>query len=64
MHVSVVSLTPLSRKVLISRIAVLPLAGVFKNVSPAKGKGVLYLKEKHDTLFLLIIEIAAEMRSF
>jgi hypothetical protein len=38
--VSLVPLTQFSHKVLTSRIAVLPFAGVFKNVTPANGQGV------------------------
>jgi hypothetical protein len=41
-HVSYVPVTHFSHKVLISSIMVLPLAGVSKNATIAKGKGVLY----------------------
>jgi hypothetical protein len=44
-----------SYKVLTSRIAVLPLAGVFKNVTPANGEGVLYRFFLYDDKITLLI---------
>lgn len=37
-----VSLNPFSHKIFTSRIAVFPFAGVFKDVTPTKSKGLFY----------------------
>jgi hypothetical protein len=45
-RVSFVPLTPLFHTILNSRIAVLQFEGVFKNVTPGNGEGVLYFLMK------------------
>jgi hypothetical protein len=55
-RVSLVPLTPFFHKVLTSRIAVLPFAGVFKNVIPSNGEGVLH------TFFTLVLSGVLQLR--